>query len=261
MRTAAVLLLPLLALASPPAVADVRIDYRVTEGDGASIQGFIIGHGRLRSDMGEENSVIFDPGSRSMIMLEHKARRFTRLGPEEMRQMGETLNQAMAEVERAMANVPPEMRAQMQGMLGQALGGLGGEPLVRIVDTGQRDRVAGHACTIYRTEVQGSTVSEACMGPASVLDGLSAAERRVLDGVMAMTRELMDSLARGPLASIAEMTPFRDDQIPLRVTEFDEGRRGTSEFAGISRESLPAELFEIPAGYREQKIEMPRFGR
>ena len=75
-------------------------------------------------------------------------------------------------MEQALANVPPEMRAQMQGMIGGAVPGMGGEAMVKVEDTGRGDTVAGHACTIYRTQVQGRTVNESCMGDVSALDDL-----------------------------------------------------------------------------------------
>lgn len=252
----------LLALALPAAaLADARISFQATEGGGADIRGLLIGHGKVRSDADGDVSVIMDPANGSMTLLDHGKREFTRIGRAEMEQMSGALNEAMAQMEAAMANMPPEVRAQMQGMVGGALPGMGGEAMVRVVDTGERDRVAGHSCTIFRTQVQGRTVNESCMGDASVLSGLSAADRATLDGVMAMTRDMVESLASGPLAQFADMTPFKQGLVPLRVTDLDGGRRATSEFAGIDSGSLPADLFQVPAGYREQKIEMPRMGR
>lgn len=250
-----------LALPAATALADARISFQATEGGGADIQGLLIGHGKVRSDADGNVSVIMNPADGSMTMLDHGKREYTRIGRAEMEQMSGALSDAMAQLESAMANMPPEVRAQMQGMVGGGLPGMGGEPLVKVVDTGQRDRVAGHSCTIYRTQVQGRAVNESCMGDASVLSGLSAADRATLDGVMAMTRSMMESLASGPMAQFADMTPFKDGLVPLRVTDLDGGRRATSEFAGIDNASLPADLFQVPSGYREQKIEMPRLGR
>ncbi len=252
-----------LALAVPAgsAFADARIEFTATEGGGASMQSLLIGHGRMRSDASADTSVILDPSSRSMTILDHGKRRFTRIGPEEMRQMSAALKDAMAQLEQAMANVPPEMRAQMQSMLGGAIPGMGGDAMLKITDTGRSDTVAGHRCTVFHTRFQDELVSESCMGDASVLDGLSSDDRAVLDQALAVTREMMEEMTSGPLAQFAQMTPFRDGMVPLRITDIDKGRRSTSEFAGIRSESLAADLFEVPSGYREQKIEMPRMRR
>lgn len=252
-----------LALALPGtfAHADSTINFRATEGGGAAIQSMQVAHGKVRTDADGSTSVIFDTGSQAMIVLDHGKREFTRIGKAEMEQMGQTLNQAMRQMEQAMANVPPEMRAQMQGMLGGAIPGMGGDALVKVEETGQRDRVAGHACTVYRTQVQGRTVNESCMGDVSVLSELPAADRATLDAAMAMTRAIVEELASGPLAQFADMTPFKDGLMPLRVTDIEGGRRSTSEFAGIDTSPIAADRFAVPSGYREQKLEMPNLSR
>lgn len=241
--------------------ADARISYRATEGGGAAMQSLLIGNGMIRSDADGDTSVVFDTAASTMTVLDHGQRQFTRIGKAELEQMSETLNQAMRQVEQAMANVPPEMRAQMQGMIGGAIPGMGGEPMVKVEDTGVADRVAGHACTIYRTKLQDRVINESCMGTTSVLSELSAADRATLEAAMAMTADMVESLSSGPLAQFADMTPFKAGMVPLRVTDIDGGQRSTSEFAGIESGPLPADAFAIPAGYTEQKLEMPDLSR
>lgn len=246
-----------LALPATPVLGDARINYRATEGGGASMQSLLIGHGRIRSDADAQTSVLFDAAGGHMTVIDHGQREYTRIGRAEMEQMGAALGQAMAQMEQALANVPPEMREQMRGMMGGALPGMGGEPMVQMENSGQRDRVAGHACTIYRTRMQGRVVNESCMSSADILADLSAADRATLEAAMRMMQDILEQLASGPLAQFADMTPFRDGLVPLRVTELDGGTRRTSEFAGIDSSALPGDLFEVPAGYREKRLEMP----
>lgn len=261
MKPRPLILAAALALPAAAALADARIEYRATEGGGSSMQAMLIGHGKLRTDADAETSVILDPGTDTMIVLNHGEREYMRMGRAEMKQMAETVNQAMAQMEAALANVPPEMREQMKGMIGGAIPGAGGEAMVSMADTGERDTVAGHDCRIYRTQLQGKTVNEACMGSTSVLSELSAADRQTLERALAMTQSMVEQLATGPMAQFVDMAPFKAGLVPLRVTDVEGGRRSTSEFAGVDDAPLPADLFAIPSGYREQKLEMPDFGR
>lgn len=238
-------------------LADARISYQSTEGGGAQMESVLIGHGKVRSDAGRDTSVIIDAGTGTMIILDHGKREFTRLGQAEMEQMSAALNSAMRQMEQAMANVPPEMREQMRGMMGGALPGMGGEAMVKVEDTGRRDTVAGYACTIYQTRVSGRLVNEQCMGSASVLDGLPAADRDTLERAMRTTTRMLEDLSSGPLSQFADMSPFKAGLVPLRVTDIEGSRRGTSEFTGIDTASLDAGLFAVPSGYREQKLEIP----
>lgn len=248
-------------LPAADAGADARIDFRATEGGGASIQSLFIGHGKVRSDSDDDTSVIMDPASGSLTILQHGQRSYIHMGPAEMEQMSSALGSAMAQMEESMAGMPPAMRAQMQEMMGGAMGMAGGQAMVQVVETGQRETVAGHGCTVYETRSQGRTVSEACMGPTAALDALSAADRTTLDQAMAITTELAETMAQGPMGGMIDLGPFKAGLFPLRVTEIDGGRRSSSEFAGVESGVQPGELFEIPSGYREEKIEMPDLGR
>ncbi len=245
------------AMPAADARADARIDFRATEGGGASIQSLFIGQGKLRSDANAGTSVIMDPDTGTMTILQHDKRKYIHMGKAEIEQMSGALKSAMVQMEQSMANLPPAMRAQMQGMMG----GSGGKPMVQVVQTSQRETVAGHACTIYQTQAQGRTVSEACMGSTAVLGGLSAADRRILDSALAMTTKLAESMSQGPLGNMVDLGPFKAGLFPLRVTDIEGRRRATSEFAGIKTGSLSADLFATPPGYREEKIEIPKLGR
>lgn len=243
------------------ALADARINYRSTEGDGGSMQSLLIGQGHIRSDADATTSVIFDTAGRTMTVIDHGRREYTRIGQAEMQQMNVALGQVMRQMEEALANVPSEMREQMKDMMGGALPSAGGEPMVKVEGTGRNDTVAGYRCTIYRTQMQGQIINESCMGDLSVLDELSATDRATLDAAMTMTREMVEQFASGPMAQFADMTPFKAGMVPLRVTDMTDGRRNTSEFAGIESGPLPGDAFEIPAGYAQQKLEIPELGR
>lgn len=250
----------LLALILPVggARADARIEYRHVEGQGAALSQMLIGQGRLRVDIDGSTSAIFDPGTGTLIAIDHAERSYTRMGQAEIQQLSTGLGQAMAQFEAAMADLPPEMRAQMAGMLGGMLPGAGGEPMVRVSDTGRNERVAGHACRVFETRVQGQLVGESCLGSLDALDGLSRADRRTLEQVMAMSEQLFEPLANSPLGNMMDLSPFKGGgKFPLRMTDIEAGRRNSSEFAGIDGAALDPALFEVPAGYREQRLEFP----
>lgn len=241
---------------SAGALADAKINFRTTEGSGASLQSLYIGHGKLRVDADDSTSVVMEPGNRSMVVIDHDDRTWMRIGDAELTQLTAALGGALRQMEQALANVPPEMRAQVQGMMGSAIPGLGES--IKVTDTGRRDTVAGHACTIFRTQVGNRTVNESCMGSMSAFAELSSADRSVLQEALRVSESMMESLAQGPLASMVEASPFRGGMVPLRVVDIDGGRRDASEFAGIEKATLAADLFGVPSGYRQQKVEIPR---
>ena len=54
---------------------------------------------------------------------------------------------------------------------------------------------------------------------------------------------------------------IRADVFPLRTTQIQGQQRTTSELASIESSPLPADLFTTPAGYKEQKMELPKIGK
>ncbi len=247
-RSYAVTLALALIVSTAAVYADSRIEYKATEGTGSSLSTILIGQGKIRTDGDPTTSVIIDPTAGASIILDHSKKTFTRIGRAELAQM--------ADMMKAMANMPPEVRQMMQGRLG----GAGGEQPVT-VDTGEKAVVAGKSCRVFRTTLQGKTTAEYCMAEASAIE-IPAADRATLVAAMAWSKELVDTLAKGPMGRFADSTPFRAGLVPLRSTTISSsGARMTSEFVGVTSAALPADLFVVPAGYKEVKIDSGRTER
>lgn len=247
-----------LAVSSFTAVvlADSKIEYKATEGGGSSLSTILIGQGKVRSDAGPTTTVILDPSAGSTVILDHSKKTFTRLGKAELQQLTEMLKQ----LDDMMASLPPEARQMMQGRMGGAAGMSGGAAVVT-EDTGEKSTVGGKSCRIFRTSIQGRPTAESCMGDASAID-LPAADRATLAAAMTWSKELTDALAKSPMIRIADTSPFRAGLVPLRSTTIAaDGTRRTSEFVGVTNSALGADLFAVPADYKEQKLDMPRIGR
>jgi hypothetical protein len=129
---------------------------------------------------------------------------------------------------------------------------------VEVVDTGATSTVAGRSCRVFQTKLAGRVTSEMCMGDPSALE-LSAADRSTLMAALEWSKEMSARLAKGPLGRIGSATPLRGGLVPLRMTDIAQnGSRNSSELTAVSTAAIPAETFAVPAGYKEQKIELPR---
>jgi hypothetical protein len=248
-----------LLLSTAAVLADTRIEYKATEGAGASLNTILIGQGKVRSDADQNIAVILDPAAGTMTMVDNGKKTFTRITRADLQQLAKSLEDAMKQMEQALASVPPEMRDMMKGRMG-GMANAGGPPAVT-EDTGQAATVAGKSCRVYRTTVQGKPTAEYCMADASAID-IPAADRATMAAAMAWSKELTDALAKGPMGRLADATPFRAGMVPLRTTTISaSGERRTSEFVGVTTNALAADLFAVPAGYKEQKLEIPKIGK
>jgi hypothetical protein len=231
------------------AFADTRLTYKVTEGAGGSIQAVLIGQGKLRTDAAASTSVIVDPATSAMIVIDHSKKTFMRIGRAEMDQIVAMMKQ----LEQAMAGMPPEVRDKMKAMMG------GGE-MISVVNTGRKETVAGRACTVSETKMQGQTIAESCDAPFSALKLPDADEATVLKASQ-MFAALTAQLAASPLAKVVSQVGIRTDVFPLRSTTIQGTQRTTSELVSVENAALPADLFTVPAGYKEQKMDMPKIGK
>jgi hypothetical protein len=231
------------------ASADTRMTYKVTEGSGGSMQAVLIGQGKLRTDATSTASVIIDPATSTMIIIDHSKKTFMRMGRAEIDQ----LVAMMKQLEQTMANMPPEMRDKMKAMMG-------GGALVSVVNTGRKDTVGGRPCTVSETKMQGQTVAESCDAPYSALR-LPEADLAVVAKASQMFKELTDAVASSPIGKMISQVGIRSDVFPLRSTLIQGTQRTTSELVSIENAALPADLFTTPAGYKEQKMDLPKIGK
>lgn len=241
----------ILAAGASAASADTRLTYKVTEGSGETMQSVLIGQGKLRTDTTAMTSVIIDPATSAMIILDHGKKTFMRMGRAEIDQLAAMMKQ----LEQAMANMPPEMREKMKSMMG------GGGALITVVNTGRKDTVGGRPCTVSETKMQGQTVGETCDAPFSALR-LPEADLAVVVKASQMFKALTDQLTASPvIGRMVSQVGIRADVFPLRTTTVQGTQRTTSELASVDNAALPADLFVAPAGYKEQKMDLPKIGK
>jgi hypothetical protein len=152
-----------------------------------------------------------------------------------------------------MASIPPEMRQMMAGRMG------GAGAAVNFAPTGKTETIAGKQCQVYTTTVAGRAIAESCLADLSAIT-VPAADRATMVAAVAWAKDLMESFTKIPmLGNMANSVPFRGGMVPLRTTTIESnGTRNTSEFAGVSNAAVSADTFTVPAGYKEQKVNMGR---
>lgn len=233
-------------------LADSKIEYKVTEGNGSALNTILIGQGKIRSDADQNTSVILDPAASVTTLLDHGKKTFTRIGRAELQQFADAIKQ----LDEMMAQMPPEMRQMIAGRMG----GSGG-PASVTEDTGTAATVAGKNCRIFRTTTSGRPTAEHCMAEPSAIE-LPASDRATMAAAIAWSKELTDAVAKLPMVRLSDTGPFRAGLVSLRSTKIAaDGTRHTSEFVGVTTSALSPDTFAVPAGYKEQKIEIPKIGR
>src|SRR5580658_2546296 len=107
----------IVALATLPSFAGTRLQMELTDLNTNKVikQELLIDNTRLRVNTDADNSVLFltDGGRNRLVMLDKTKNEYMEMDQQTMNQLGAQMQGAMAQMEAAMKNMPPEQRAMM----------------------------------------------------------------------------------------------------------------------------------------------------
>jgi hypothetical protein len=187
----------------------------------------------------KETYVLIEPGQNNFILVNNDDQSFIEVPPDFTQRMADTM---AATMKKMMAELPPEQRAifkmTMKGMPGMQ------QPVEKTARrTGNQNTVAGFDCSEVEISASGRGVEELiCVATADQL-GISAADHAALVGAMSAMAKM------GNVGNYGIGIMNFDDigGMPIRTQN--------SELVGINSDSIPADRFEIPTGYREISID------
>ena len=225
------------------ALADATLIY--DEGGGKNF--LRIAGGKVRLDTQRDASwMLFDAERRTLSMIDPMAREYRVLDEAAADAIAGTAGAMMQAMEAQLAALPPEMRAQMQQMMGGVMPGAGRKQAV-VEATGRHGAAAGFDCAYSRVLVQGEPPSEVCLASAEAL-GLSPADRATIDAWQDFARTMA-----GKASAFVSVDPAifgGDGQVPLIYRHAD--IRGV--LTRMESSAVEPELMRVPAGYRRQEL-------
>ena len=224
-----------------PALVDTTLRY-----EGAGLSNFSISANALRSDQGD-HAMLYRSDEDAMYMIDHERREYTRMGAAEIERLGATVRDAMAQMEQALANVPPAQRQMVEQMMAKQMGGAL-MPTIEMIELGGSE-AAGYACRRFETRVNGRASQRSCAVEPAALD-LGSAEAATLSRfqahMSAMARSMGDALG-GSALNLPEGA-----WVPVQLEDLDGGQNA------ILAEVLRGQGdYALPDGYREKKLELP----
>jgi hypothetical protein len=229
--------------------ADFRADYEATgQGRVPTLSRIEVAGEHMRTDAGNI-STLFDVASGRLLLVEHDKQQYM-----DMAKVADTAGAAMAQANAAMANLPPEQRAMIQQRIG-AMATMNAKVDVQVTPTGASDRVAGYACQVYRTDVNGRHSTDSCL--ADVGDaGISGADRATLRSAFQQLKALSEKMSAGMFKSPLSQMPA--DKFPVRITMFDDsGKTQVVQLKSLATSGTAPADFTVPAGYSEKEVAIP----
>jgi hypothetical protein len=208
---------------------------------------------KMRADLAGPNgptTVVFDGAKQVLYMINPARKSYSEMTKADADQMGAQLSGAMAQMQEAMKNLPPEQRAQMEAMMkgrGMPPGMMAAaaKPTYR---KGATRQVGKWTCDVYDIMVNDQRTGELCTVSAQTL-GFTAADFAVSQQLAAFMKSMLPgSEALFQMGGAAEGFPG----VPVRRVATVLGRETISEMTSVTRQEIADALFEVPAGFTKE---------
>jgi hypothetical protein len=236
-----------LALAALPAAAeDLTIVFK--DGKGATQTQYYTSN-KVRHNMGDHDSIM-DLGTGTITSIDNKKKEYSQIT---LDQMEAAMKQAAAQMDQAMANVPPQIREKMEQMTGGAMGAI-------TVTKGGTKKVAGYDTQQY-TIAMGENMKTDLWNTTSLQFPFDPAQFRKMSG-------FSGAFAGGPMmknaAKMAEkMKEVQGLTLAETVSVKMMGRTSDTsrEAVEVKKGPIPAGTFAVPAGYKKVDSPMLKMGK
>jgi hypothetical protein len=225
--------------------------------------------GRMRTERtgrdGDLEVVIFR--NQAMYTIDSKSKSYRVIDKAAADRMGAQVANAKKQMEARMASMPPEQRKQVEEMMAKmGKGGAGGlmpgapkPPQRTLQNSGRTETVAGIKCTIWEAFEDGKKAEELCAAPGGSVPGGDEVIKTFRD-MSAMLSSFTESLGNR-----SANQPWNDmdkiNGVPILTRDFEDGKASSEMRLTVARkESVPGASFEVPAGYKEKKLDLAHPG-
>jgi hypothetical protein len=260
--TNAVLAAAISALAVPVYAADgVLIVQQTTIAGKTDTNQIQIEKSRMRAEttrpMGGKTVVLFDSTTQVLRIIDDTAKTYNEMTKADVDGMGGQMAGATAQMQGALANLPPEQRAQVEAMMKARGGGVPGAAPARTEYTKVgTDKVGKWTCDKYEGFRNGEKTSEVCTVDPKIL-GITAADleitRQLAEFFSKMVPQNSDAMFR-----IGSGADKMFAGVPVRTTTFGD-RPMVIEVTEVGRKSFSDSTFVVPSDY--QKVAFGGRGR
>jgi hypothetical protein len=253
-----------LLLTSGVASAGVTLTYERKKADGETgTASMIFDNGHIRMEGmgggggprggGGRGAVIVDATAKKVIMLDSEKKTYHEMTEADAKQMKERMEGMRAQMAEQLKNMPPEHRKQAEQAMNR-MGGGGPQIEVKYEPLGTKKKVNGFACEMYKVQVGTFSTSESCIAPWSS----SLITKAEVDQFRKSFAEM--EKAFGSLGNMRAGDLSKAPGIPVEQTHLgpDGKPDWTTTLKSVSRGSVPASQFQVPAGFTKE--EMPTMG-
>ena len=199
---------------------------------------------------GEKQILIFDGARQVMLMIDDQRKSYTELTKADMEQLGAQMSDAMAQIQKTLAGLPPEKKAEIEAMMKGRMGGAGlALPKTTYKKSGT-DTVGKWTCTKYDGYDGPTKTSEVCTVEPKAL-GLTEADFAVTKQFIEFFKKIIPAIESQTIA-IGTVEAQGFSGVPVKRSTTVLGRQVTSEITEVSRKTFTDASYAAPAGYQKR---------
>jgi len=237
-----------LCLALPAgAMADTTLIYSSDQGDSGDTNKMFIHDDAIRSSGHGNIYMIYRADEDILYVVNSQKKSYAALDQERIREMGQRLQAIRNKMRQKMKKMPEKQRGRMEKSLSPLLD----KPeKATYSPTGNTDEVAGYSCREGVVKRGGKVAVRLCVADPDDLD-MSNGDYETLSGLFRFMGKMSNAIH-----SKDTMPDFSSIHgVPVRWDSVGDGQ--TSILQSVSHADIPAEKFEVPAGYTERKPPSP----
>jgi hypothetical protein len=235
--------LALTAFALQASAEDLTISFKSTDGS-TSTQYF--SKDRIRMNSARTDTVM-EFASGKIVMIDNQKKEYSEMT---ITEIDEAMKGMTAQMEQAMANVPPQMRERMAGMMGGAAAEV-------TVTKGATKTIAGYPCQSYTITMGANMTQETCNSTALV-PPFDPANFQKLSRVSIPMMQGMDKMIK-KMSEIQGIALMNHTSMSMMGRKNETGMEATE----VKKGAIPPNVFTIPAGYKlvdSPLKKMPKMG-
>jgi hypothetical protein len=230
----------------------VLIVEKSTTGSSTTTNQIQIEKTRMRAETtgqnGEKQAFLFDGTKQVMSIVNLDKKTYSEITKEDVDRLSGQMNDAMAQMQAQMANMPPAQRAQVEAMMKGRMGGPAQAPKTEYRKTGT-DSVGKWTCDKYEGYQNNQKIVELCTVDPKIL-GFGPADFEVSQQLAAFFGKLVPGGAQA-MFQIGKMEDQGFSGVPVRRLTF--GARPTaSEMQEVTHQSFPDATFAVPSGFEKE---------
>ncbi len=213
---------------------------------------------RLKMDL-DKIAIIYRGDTGTVFNVMKDQHKYIAFDPATQQRMGAMMSAMQDQMRQRMQSMPEAQRKQMEAALART-GTQESKPSSPFEKTGKSKTVGSWSCQVFRKSLAAGMTIESCFAPLSAV-GLTHDDLAALKGLMEGMRKTLPKV--GDMNSMnldAQAQEIGFEGFPVETVTSAQGvTQSTSIVKSVQHVSVPADTFELPAGYTKQ--EMPSFGK